>query len=171
MQDTGLFLSIAEIAGVFVGFGALIALRTASTDPYEVAPVRMVVSAGVLTMVAGLAPVVLGRYGLADHDVWLLCSILVLIGDIAVGVIAARTAEYQAVFATFRRTSAARYELAGTVLVSGAMVLALIVVVLGLARQLDATLYFTAVVLILIQAAWVLLELVFAHMRPPAAAR
>ncbi len=169
MQDTGLFLSIAEIAGVFVGFGALIALRTGATDPYEVAPVRMVVSAGVLTMVAGLAPVVLSRYGLADHDVWLLCSILVLIGDFAVSVIAARTAEYQAVFSTFRRTRAAKFEVAATVLVSGAMVLALLVVVLGLARELDATLYFTAIVLILSQAAWVLLELVFAHMRPPAA--
>jgi hypothetical protein len=29
MQDTGLFLSLAEIAGVFVGFGALIACGAA----------------------------------------------------------------------------------------------------------------------------------------------
>ena len=28
MLDTGLFLSLAEIAGVFVGFGALIAVRS-----------------------------------------------------------------------------------------------------------------------------------------------
>ena len=28
MQDTELFLSLAEIAGVFVGFGALIAVRS-----------------------------------------------------------------------------------------------------------------------------------------------
>ncbi len=171
MQDTGLFLSIAEIAGVFVGFGALIALRAGTTDPYEVAPVRMVVSAGVLTMVAGLLPVVLGRYGLADRDLWLVCSTLVLVGDLAVSLIAMRTPEYRTVFATFRRTRAAWFEVAATVLVNGAMVLALIVVVLGLAPELDATLYFTAIVLILIEAAWVLLELVFAHMRPPAATR
>src|SRR5512146_1246281 len=44
MQDAELFLSIAEIASVFVGFGALIALRSGASDPYEVAPVRMVVS-------------------------------------------------------------------------------------------------------------------------------
>ncbi len=166
MPDTQLFLSIAEIAGVFVGFGALIALRSGATDPYEVAPVRMVVSAGVLTMVAGLAPVVLGRYGLADHDVWLICSILVLIGDFAVSLVAVRTPEYQAVFATFRRTRAARFEVAATVVVTGAMVIALLVVVLGLAPRLDSTLYVTAIVLILVQAAWVLLEVVFAHMRP-----
>lgn len=171
MQDAELFLSIAEIAGVFVGFGALIALRSGASDPYEVAPVRMVVSAGVLTMVAGLAPVTLARYGLANHDVWFLCSILVLVGDASVSLIAARTTEYRAVFATFRRTRVARLEVAATVLVNGVMALALLVVVLGLAPALDATLYFTAIVLILIQAAWVLLEVVFAHMRPPEATK
>ena len=34
MQDTELFLSLAEIAGVFVGFGALISVR--SGGPTEV---------------------------------------------------------------------------------------------------------------------------------------
>ena len=36
MQDTELFLSLAEIAGVFVGFGALIAVR--SGGPTEAGP-------------------------------------------------------------------------------------------------------------------------------------
>jgi hypothetical protein len=173
MQDADLFLSIAEIAGVFVGFGALIALRTGATEPYEVAPVRMVVSTGVLTMVAGLAPVTLGRYGLADHHVWLLCSALVLVGYFALGTIAARTPEYRTVFATVRRTSVrvAALEGGATLLVVGAMAVALIAVVLGVSPELDSTLYFTAAVLILLQAAWTLLEVVFAHMRPAALPR
>jgi hypothetical protein len=33
MPDTELFLSLAEIAGVFVGFGALIALRSSDAHP------------------------------------------------------------------------------------------------------------------------------------------
>ena len=170
MQDTDLFLAMAEIAGVFVGFGALIGTRGGgSTDPFEVAPVRMVVSLGVMTMAAGLAPVTLSRYDVADRHVWLLCSILTLVGYVTVGFIAARTPEYRTVFATARTTGAAVIESIATVLVVGAMALALIVVVLGVAPELDASLYLTAVVLILLQAAWTLLEVVFSHMRPAGA--
>jgi hypothetical protein len=44
MQDVDLFLALAEIAGIFVGFGALIALRSGATaDPAEVMFVGMVV--------------------------------------------------------------------------------------------------------------------------------
>jgi uncharacterized membrane-anchored protein YitT (DUF2179 family) len=44
MQETELFLSLAEIAGVFVGFGALIAIRSGGTsDVYDVAYIGMVV--------------------------------------------------------------------------------------------------------------------------------
>ncbi len=171
MQDTDLFLSIAEIAGVFVGFGALIALRAGAANPYEVAPVRMVVSTGVLTVVGGLAPVTLGRYGLADRHIWVLCSVLLLVGYFAVGIISARTPEYRTVFATVRETTlVAMIEWAATLLVVGTMTLALVVVVLGLATEHDAALCFTAIVLILLQSAWTLLEVVFAHMRPPTAA-
>jgi hypothetical protein len=45
MQDTSLFLSLAEIAGVFVGFGALIAVRSGGpSEPHEVTPMRAVVA-------------------------------------------------------------------------------------------------------------------------------
>jgi hypothetical protein len=41
MQDTELFLSLAEIAGVFVGFRALIAIRGGgATENYDVASRR-----------------------------------------------------------------------------------------------------------------------------------
>ena len=62
MQDTELFLSLAEIAGVFVGFGALIASGAGgASEPQEVAPMRLVVGFGMLTIIAALAPVTLGR--------------------------------------------------------------------------------------------------------------
>jgi hypothetical protein len=75
MQDAELFLSLAGIAGVFVGFAALIAVRSGGpSDPLEVAPMRMLVSMAMLTIVAALAPVALGRYDLTDHEVWALSS-------------------------------------------------------------------------------------------------
>ena len=47
MQDADLFMELAAIAGVFVGFGALIAVRSGgASDAFEVAPMRRVVSSG-----------------------------------------------------------------------------------------------------------------------------
>lgn len=68
MQDADLFFELAGIAGVFVGFSALIAIRTGgASDTFEVAYMRGVVSVGLLTIVAALAPVTLSRYPLEDH--------------------------------------------------------------------------------------------------------
>ena len=50
-----------------------------------------------------------------------------------------------------------------------ASVLTPIVIVLGLAPDLEAALYFTVVVLILLGAGWILLGLVFAQRRPASA--
>jgi hypothetical protein len=48
----------------------------------------------------------------------------------------------------------------------GGPIIALIVIVLGVAPELEAALYFTVVVLLLVQAAWTLLWLVFSQRRP-----
>ncbi|MGD8682831.1 MAG: hypothetical protein PVG27_02705 [Chloroflexota bacterium] len=61
MQELGLFVTLAEIAGVFVGFGALIAVRSGGgSDAREVVYIRSVLSLGVWAVVAALAPVTLG---------------------------------------------------------------------------------------------------------------
>jgi len=79
MQDTELFLSLAEIAGVFVGFGALIAVRSnAPTDTYEVAYIGLVVWQGVAVIAMALMPIAISRFGVTDHRLWLVCSLLAL---------------------------------------------------------------------------------------------
>jgi len=75
MQDTELFLSLAEIAGVFLGFGALIGVRSASTsDAFELTSIREVVVMGTQVIVVALVPVTLSHYGITGHEVWLLSS-------------------------------------------------------------------------------------------------
>ncbi len=69
MQDLGLFLSIAEIAGVFVGFGALISLLRDQQDEGRVA-VHAVIANGLVALVAALIPVALSQYGLTDRSLW-----------------------------------------------------------------------------------------------------
>ena len=96
MQDTELFLSLAEIAGVFVGFGALIAVRSGGAgEPQEVAPMRLVVGFGMLTVIAALAPVTLGRYDLTGHQVLVLSSVLVAVVFVVIVFVHVRAPEYK----------------------------------------------------------------------------
>jgi hypothetical protein len=174
MQDAELFIGLAGIAGVFVGFAALIAVRSGGpTDPLEVAPMRMVVSMAMLTIVAALAPVTLGRYDLTDHQVWALSSALVLVGWLLIIVVSSRTPEYRASWATSiaetRLTPSAVVGWAFYVLYLTVSLLAPIVIMLGVAPGLEAALYFTVVVLILLAPGWTLLALVFAQRRPASA--
>lgn len=79
MQDTQLFLSLAEIAGVFVGFGALIAVRSgASMEVHEINGVRWVVTTAIWVVVAALTPIIVNSYGVSGHELWLIGSLLAL---------------------------------------------------------------------------------------------
>jgi hypothetical protein len=174
MQDADLFVGLAGIAGVFVGFAALIAVRSGGpTDPLEVAPMRMMVSMAMLTIVAALAPVALGRYDLTDHQVWAMSSALSLAGWFLTVVVSSRTPEYRAGWATSiaetRLTPGDVVGWAFYALYLTVSLLAPIVIVLGVAPELEAALYFTVVVLLLLGAGWILLGLVFAQRRPASA--
>ena len=80
MQDTELFLSLAEIAGVFVGFGALIAVRSGGpTEASEVTGIRWVMSNAIWVVIAALIPILVSGYGVSSHELWLLCSLLALV--------------------------------------------------------------------------------------------
>jgi len=165
MQDADLFMELAGIAGVFVGFGALISVRSGgASDTFEIAYMRGVVSYGLLTIVAALAPVALGRYDLAEHQVWALSSVVVVVGLIAVTVLNAATPEYRDETATATATRS-RWLLvlavAGVAFLMLAAALAPFVIILGLAPRLEAALYFTAVVVILLFGAWFLIQMVF----------
>ena len=168
MQDAELFVGLAGIAGVFVGFAALIAVRSGGpTDPLEVAPMRMIVSMAMLTIVAALAPVALGRYDLTDQYVWALSSALILACWFLIVVVSSRTPEYRAGWAT--SIAATRLALSDVVywaffaLYMIVLVVVPIIIVLGVAPEHEAALYFTVVVLILLGAGWTLLGLVFAQ--------
>jgi Mn2+/Fe2+ NRAMP family transporter len=83
-----------------------------------------------------------------------------------------RSPEYMAartiVMAT-RPTIQTAVESAGSLLIFGGSAIAVVVIVLGVARELEAALYFTVVVLLLVVAAWTLLWLVFMERRPETA--
>jgi len=167
MQETELFLSLAEIAGVFVGFGALIAIRSGGTsDVYDVAYIGMVVWVAIQVVVYSLAPVVISRFDVTGHALWAACAVIVLagffIGDEAVMRI---SAERRAVLASMPRRSRVQMELIGVPFWLPA-VIALGLILLGVLPDLESALYFAAIVLVLFMAAVLLLVAVNRAWRP-----
>lgn len=178
MQDADLLLSLAGIAGVFVGFGALISVRSGGrSEADEVSTIRWVVSLGIWVVIAALAPVIVNRYDMAGHELWLVCSLLALV-LFAVMVVAngrapeTRAGRAAALAATRRATTMAMLVMqavAAVWLPMVSVVLALALVALGLFPDQEPALYLTAVAVGLFGAALSLLGLVFLQPYPAAA--
>ncbi len=169
MQDTELFLALTEIAGVFVGFGALIAVRSGGpTDAGVLTAIRWLVSVAMWVVVTALAPVIVSRFDVGTHEIWLVCSVAALAMWAAIAVVTGRSPEYrQDISATSPRRVIGEEALGALFYLP--MMVALIVVVLGLVPDQEPALYFAAVSLGLFMAAFMLLGLVFAQRRPESA--
>ena len=169
MQEADLLVVLAEIAGVFVGFGALIAVRSGGpSDTSEVTYIRTVLSFGIWVMVAGLTPVVLGGYDMSGHELWLVCGLVGLVVFWGTMVVQATAPENRAELAKAGRSEALRIALGFwpfPLVITGALVL----VVLNPFPDQEAALYLTAVVAGLFGAAAMLFMLVFGLGRPQTA--
>ena len=165
MQEAEVLLVLAEIAGVFVGFRALIAVRSGgASDARELLYIRSVLSIGVWVVVVALTPVTLGAYDIGERQVWLVSSLVALVGYVVMSFWLRSTPEMQEVMASFSRAQMMREGGSYTFLFIP-MLAALIVVALGLFPDHDAALFLTVVVLGLFGAALTLLWLVYEHGR------
>jgi hypothetical protein len=170
MQNADLLVQLAGIAGVFVGFGALIAIRGGgATEDFDVASVGTVVWGGIAVVFVALVPVALSRFDIPGHALWLACSLFALalfwIGNEVVGRI---SRELQALKTVYKRRTRVWVELAGAAFWAP-MTVALVAIVLGLFPDQEPALYFASVVLLLFMDAWLLLLLVFSVGRPQTA--
>ncbi len=161
MQDADLFMELAGIAGVFIGFGALIAVRSAGQTALDVVGVGMVVFAATIVAVMALAPVAISRFGVTGHGMGLACSVGGLLlwwgGD---EVIVRTSRERQRYVASAPIRARWRGELVGAAIWLPAN-LALVLVVLGSFPDQEAALYFAAAALFLLFTAVLLLMMVF----------
>jgi hypothetical protein len=158
-HQSDLFLSIAEIAGVFVGFGALISFMGQRGPATRVA-LRNVVAIGLLVLVASLVPVGLSHYGLVGRVLWGWSSaaFLLFIWTTILGVF--RDLEHREWAIADAKANPALAILFWVVLEIPIQV-PLVLAILGVAPSLAQAFYVTALVLNLFQAAFVLARLVF----------
>lgn len=164
MVDWEFFVHLAEIAGVFVGFGALIAVRSEEgSDFHTVEYLRGIVAGGLLVVVTALAPLVLSRFGLTDRALWLPSSALFLVLFLTFWFVDARSTENRA-DRSANRALTVRYAaiaLPMTFVILGSLAL----IIIGVWPQHAAALYFLAVTLWLVETGFTLLWLVWHQSR------
>lgn len=160
MEEFQLLGTLAQIAGVFVGFGALISVRRGNqTRPIELTFIRGVVWTGLLVIVAALLPVALDPF--IDPDaLWRLCGFLTLAVYWGMVLLNNLTPEHRRLMAAYRRRHLVWLVVVG-VLLDLPMTVALGVLVLGLRPDLEAALYAVGIVSILFEASFYLLYLVY----------
>lgn len=170
MQGTDVLVPLAEIAGVFVGFGALIAVRSGDTMAVgEINSIRWVVQTGIWVVIVALAPIIISSYGVAGHQLWLVGSLLALALLVLMIVMYGRTPENRAELADIAANTP-RAELVVQALrfwpPMALVVLAFALVVLGRFPDQEQALYLTAVALGLFLGAFTLLDLVVSQRHP-----
>jgi hypothetical protein len=77
--DPNVLIGVASLAGVFVGFGALISIvRSGDIEPPQLGLIRLLVSISLVAIVASLVPLVLASYGMDEATVWAISSAVYL---------------------------------------------------------------------------------------------
>lgn len=166
MENAQLLIPMAEISGVFIGFGALIAVRSGGAMPvHEINNLRWVVTSAIWVAIAALAPIVIGSYGVGGHALWVVCSLVAIAVLAVVILVFARTPENRAELASAVASQSpaeiARWAVPAFWLPMTAVVVALVLAVFGAFPNQEHALYLTAVGMGLLMSALGLLATVF----------
>ena len=164
IHDVELFIALAEIAGVFVGFGALISLtRKNAIEFFQLGRLRGVVSIGLVVIVASLVPVGVSRYGIIGHDLWFICSIIFFILMQAMWIISLRKPKIRKLASEKTRKSPFA-NLFFLVVLEAPIHVSLVLTMLGIYPDLEPAFYITALLFNLFEAAFVLVQIVHYQM-------
>ncbi|MFX0096446.1 MAG: hypothetical protein ACFE7E_01650 [Candidatus Hodarchaeota archaeon] len=165
--DLPLFIAIAEIAGIFVGFGALIGVtRREEVDAAQLSRIRGMVIIGLAVMVAALTPVGLNLYGITDHILWFFSSLIFFSLNWALIILSLRDPLNRELMMTATRTSPVTSVLFW-LLLEVPLQVPLILAMLGLYPNLEPAFYTTALLFNLFQGAFALVQLVHLQAGPP----
>lgn len=165
-METELFVHFAEIAGVFVGFAALIGVRSAKpSDVHDVTYLRGVLGMGLWVVVAALLAIAMSRYELADRTLWVSSAVVGLVLWAALVIVLNRTPESRALNSSPERMDRL-FPIVGLPLhIIGAG--SLVLIILGIRPGIDAALYVTALTTAVVFAGYTLLALAFSRQPAP----
>ncbi len=153
VQNIEIFIGIAHIAGIFVGFEALIS----ATHQKEVERIRGLVTVGLTTIIASLLPIGLSSYGFSGHSLWFLSSLIYFCLDWTVIILSLRMPENRELMRSQTKTSSILFWLIFEVPLEVPLILTLI----GLFPDLEEAFYITALLFNLFSAAYVLSQIVY----------
>jgi hypothetical protein len=166
MVEVDLFVALAEIAGVFIGFGALISLtRRSEAEAAQLGQIRAVVTIGLVVMVAALIPVGLDRYRVTGRLLWFVSSLVFLAISWAVIVLSLRRPENRQMMIAAARSNPMKAVFFWLFLEVPVQI-PLLLAVFGARPDLGPALYLTALVFNLFEAAFVLAQLVYSQVHP-----
>ncbi|MBD3212576.1 MAG: hypothetical protein GF311_08205 [Candidatus Lokiarchaeota archaeon] len=167
LEEIELFIGIAHIAGIFVGFGALISLT--GRDEIEVSQlgrIRSVVTSGLLVIVASLIPIGLDQYGLTGHIFWFLCSLIFLCLNWVLIIFSLRNPENKET-AINQIKSSKVISLVFWVSLEIPLQIPLILTIIGIFPNFEAAFYTTALLFSLFEAIFVLGQVVYSQSNLP----
>ena len=156
VQNVEIFIGIAHIAGIFVGFEALISV----THQREAGRIRSIVTTGLVVIIASLIPIGLDSYGISGHNLWFWCSLIFLLLNWAVIILSLRRPENRELLITQMRSNPVM-SILFWLLLEVPLQVPLILAIIGLFPALEPAFYTTALIFNLFEAAYVLAQLVY----------
>ena len=164
-DDINSLFAIAEIAGVFIGFAALVTVVASRSedeprleDRFKLANVVII---NVMIITAALFPVVVNRYGLAPSAVWRISSGFLYAVNLLQMVFLSRTTQgYAAAFSRRRVLSLAVLSL------SPFFHIPLLLCIFGVTQNLAPAFFLTAIVAAIFQSSLLFADLVISMIVP-----
>ncbi len=161
MVEVEVFIGIAHIAGIFIGFEALIgAIRKNDVDAKHLGHIRSVVTVGLVAIVAALIPIGFQAYGISGHLLWFLCGLVFFTLNLIVLLLSLRKTENRKLISTQMREKPL-ITILFWVLLELPLQVPLILIFTGVFPELEAGFYITSLLFNMFQAAFVLGQLVY----------
>jgi len=161
---SGLLIGLVQIGAAFAGFSALVSvLRERGKETgawHDILRLRIVISTSILVVGAGLFPLGLGVLGLEERWIWTASALLLILVNYAIFVSFLRS--YQPVKNEFPADKLAVFVVGGLELLDQA---ALVTIVLNVMPEKSHALYVVALILNILQAAFVFLRYIGSEFR------
>ncbi len=166
IQNVEIFIGIAHIAGVFVGFAALISIiRRDEIEVFKLSRIRGVVTIGLLVIIGAIIPIGLELYGFIGHLLWFICSLIFFFLNLIVSLLSLLNPENREQAITEIRDSKLK-SVFFWLLFEFPLQAFLILIILGLFPDLEHAFYTTALFFNLLEAVFTLVQIVYSQGSP-----